>query len=132
MTNLCQYLYHKCVNMRANAGSHFSKFGPFYLACIATPLVVVDILRHILVDNNIWTVNDRPSPAMYRPGCDSSTIACLSAIGWIMTVGCTYTGYALLVVATVWASNVVPRIRSLWRKYRASQARAAAAAGSHV
>jgi len=118
MTNIAQYLFHKC---KARRGSHFDKYGPFYVACIATPLVVVDLLRHVLVDDGIWTANAALSPAMYLPYCNSATARCLTVVGWFFTIFCTWTGYALLVLATVWASNVILRVKSTWRKHRGTR-----------
>jgi len=114
MTNIAQYLFHKCCS---RPSPHLHKFGPFYIVLLAVPLVMADLTRHVLVDAGIWTPADSPSPVMYRDGCDSPTMACLSVIGWIFTVFCTYTGYLLLLVATLWASGIAPRVKALFRRF---------------
>ncbi|KAN0036728.1 hypothetical protein ACTFIV_002035 [Dictyostelium citrinum] len=120
LTNLAQYHFHKCTKRPSNRG-HWSKFGPFYLTAIAVPLATFDILRHILVDNSIWTIHSFISPAAYRPGCENENITCLSVMGWFSAIVFTYTGYACLLVGTIWAADLIPKIRKAWAQLRPSK-----------
>ena len=55
------------------------------------------------------------------------SIACLSAIGWIFTVGMTYTGFLIFFFASFWNANLVGKlmaIRAKWRALRQEEARA--------
>eukprot|EP01113_Clastostelium_recurvatum_P009883 TRINITY_DN1481_c0_g1_i1.p2 TRINITY_DN1481_c0_g1~~TRINITY_DN1481_c0_g1_i1.p2 ORF type:complete len:118 (-),score=0.88 TRINITY_DN1481_c0_g1_i1:156-509(-) len=115
MSNLAQYVFHKCKTRR---GTHWNRYGPFYLCAVAVPLVVADILRHVLVDNGMWTPADRISPAMYRPGCNQPIAKCLSPIGFVFTIVFTYTGYILLITGNLWAANLHTKLRDAWRKLR--------------
>ncbi|KNC77605.1 hypothetical protein SARC_09937 [Sphaeroforma arctica JP610] len=114
MSNISQYVWWKCANQRK--GTHMNRFGPFYLTLMAVPLVMADLTRHILQDSGYWP---SPGSSMYRSGCTSHWhILCLSKVGFWFTIVFTYSGFALLVVGTVWASNVVPKIRKAWRRIR--------------
>lgn len=45
----------------------------------------------------------------------------LSPIGWIFTIGCTYSGFVLLALAVLWNANVLAKlsqVRSRWRELR--------------
>jgi len=59
-------------------GTSFQKYGPFYLVCIATPLIMADLFRHVLQDSNVWP---EPGSAQYRPNCGDETMKCLSVVG---------------------------------------------------
>ncbi|EFA83018.1 membrane selenoprotein [Heterostelium album PN500] len=120
LSNLSQYHYHKCCTRRSDKG-HWYKFGPFYLTAVAVPFATVDILRHILVDNGLWTTKSRWSPAAYRPGCNSESMKCLSATGWFFVVFCTYFGYILLMVGTIWCADLHLKIKKLWKQLRPSK-----------
>lgn len=117
MTNIAQYVGHKCKSRRGK--THWQRWGPFYFCVIAVPLVILDILRHILMDAGMWTANSAINPSMFRVGCDDPTAKCLSVVGWIFTIMCTYTGYVLLIIGTVWAADLHIKIREVWRLRRA-------------
>eukprot|EP01133_Synstelium_polycarpum_P000451 gene451-538_t len=117
LSNLSQYHFHKCCQRRRDLG-HWHRFGPFYLTALAVPLATVDILRHILVDNGIWKMSDRWSPAAYRPGCTQMSMKCLNLNGWFFVVFCTYSGYILLMIGTIWCAELHIKIRDAWRSMR--------------
>eukprot|EP00727_Mastigamoeba_balamuthi_P012128 m51a1_g7538 hypothetical protein (147) ;mRNA; r:60466-61138 len=109
MTNIAQVLYHK-------EGKHFAKYGPFYLSLVATVLVLLDPLRHVLQDAKIWT-----NSSMYRPGCEPATIKCLSVLGVFFTIIFTYSGYAMLLVSVLWGTDLHKKVAAAWRVIRARQ-----------
>ncbi|EGC39469.1 hypothetical protein DICPUDRAFT_52650 [Dictyostelium purpureum] len=117
LSNLAQYHYHKCQSRPREKG-HWHKYGPFYLTLLAVPLATFDILRHILVDNQLWTVHSFVSPAAYRPGCTHENIRCLSVMGWFSAIIFTYTGYALLLTGTIWCAELHIKIKKLWQQLR--------------
>jgi hypothetical protein len=49
----------------------------------------------------------------------AETFRCLSAIGWLVTVVCTYVGFALFFVAVMWNSNLLPKMAQKWKVLRA-------------
>ena len=56
---------------------------------------------------------------MYRPDCEADWhFLCLSLTGWLFTIIFTYTGFACLIGGTVWAADLVPKIRRAWRDLR--------------
>jgi len=105
-------------------GSTWNKFGPLILVCCAFPLIIADPLRHVFQDANIW-----PSPGsnQYRAGCASETenenIKCLSIVGVFFTIIFTWSGFALLIVGTMWNANICAKIREIkeeWKELRSS------------
>jgi len=55
---------------------------------------------------------------------EAETFACLTAIGWIVTVGMTYAGFALFFFAMFWNANLatkLAKIRRKWKDLRAQQ-----------
>jgi len=115
LSNIAQFIFHKCGKRN---GRHFHKWGPFYLALLAIPLVLIDLSRHVLVDYGYLT-----GAGMYRNNCNSANISCLSPLGWFTTIFCTYSGYVLLVIANIWVSNLHMKIRDSWRKLRGSHSK---------
>lgn len=49
----------------------------------------------------------------------SESIACLSAVGWIFTVGMTYSGFLLFFFASFWNANLVGKLAAISAKWRA-------------
>eukprot|EP01132_Coremiostelium_polycephalum_P003582 gene3582-4462_t len=117
LTNLAQYHLWKCKQRRSDLG-HWHQYGPFYLTVIAIPLATFDILRHILVDNGLWTANSRYPPNEYRPGCTSGNIRCLSVLGVFSAIIFTYSGYILLMIGTIWCAGIHTKMIKLWQKLR--------------
>lgn len=106
--------------IRNRFGSCWQKYGPTILVCMAFPLIIADLVRHVLADKGVWTGH---SVAMYRDDCDEETIKCLSTTGVFFTIIFTYVGFILLACGTLWNANIVDKlkdIREKWRELRAA------------
>eukprot|EP00127_Corallochytrium_limacisporum_P004047 Clim_evm96s156 gene=Clim_evmTU96s156 len=114
MTNLAQYSLHKCSSSRGHYKTHWQRWGPAYLVCMAVPLVMADLIRHVLLDAGMWT----KGAGMYRPGCSGSNFKCLSVTGWLFTIVFTYLGFAVLMAGMIWSANVVPKVKAAWKQLR--------------
>lgn len=124
MTNIAQMLWYKC--RESGKYTHIGRFATFYLTCLAILLVMADPTRHVLQDAGIWG----ESSYMYRSGCNSDTLKCLSVIGVFFTVIFTYTGYGLLMFSVIWGTEVHVKIYNAWKAIREQQRQRAAAAAS--
>jgi len=105
---------------RTRFGSHWQVFGPLYLTIVSSLLILADPTRHMLLDFDIWPADYLSE---YRDDCDDESIACLSVVGWIFTIGCTYTGFIILTLATLWNANIIDKIdafKDRWRQLRQS------------
>ena len=51
-SNMCQFIYHSI--KVSPARSHFSNWAPFYLMVLATILVMIDLVRHVLQDSRTF------------------------------------------------------------------------------
>lgn len=49
----------------------------------------------------------------------SESIACLSAVGWVFTVGMTYSGFLLFFFASFWNANLVGKLAAIKNKWNA-------------
>lgn len=85
------------------------------LLALATPLLLADLMRHCLQDADIWPA---PGSAMYRDDCDSvrgiSGLMCLTAVGWIFSIICTYSGFILMITSVIWSANLGEKLRHVW------------------
>lgn len=124
-TNLAQYLINKSSGRQ---GSFWKRHGPVILALVAIPLIMADPTRHVLQDAELI------GGAMYRPGCHPNHglhgLLCLTVVGWLITVLCTYVGFALLLGGVLWAADMPAKLRLAWAATRTSAADATAAQGS--
>lgn len=105
---------------RNRFGTFWQKYGPTILVTIAFPLIIADLLRHVLADKGAWTSD---SVKMYRDDCDSETIRCLSVTGVFFTIIFTYVGFVLLAWGTLWNANILDKLRDVrekWRELRAA------------
>lgn len=98
--------------------------------CLSAAILCnLDPLRHVLLDSGFgasWM-------SMYRPHCAShSNWACLSVVGWTVTIGSTYVGFALLIAGVLWVSNVPATVAQLWRQARRRREVAAASSSSQL
>lgn len=41
-------------------------------------------------------------------------LRCLTAVGWIFSIFCTYTGFALMMASVVWSTRLFTKIRRAW------------------
>uniref|UniRef100_A0A7R9ZIP3 Uncharacterized protein n=1 Tax=Craspedostauros australis TaxID=1486917 RepID=A0A7R9ZIP3_9STRA len=48
----------------------------------------------------------------------AEAFACLSRIGWMVTIACTYIGFVCFVVGVVWNTNLHLKIRNRWKLLR--------------
>lgn len=121
---------------------HF--WGPFICTMIAAPLIMADLMRHLLQDQGIWKECDRPVGVTWDSRCTWSSsqykcnvmvtptssecidtkqenLAHLSPMGILFTIICTYTGFAFLFVGILWNANILKKcgqIREQWRELR--------------
>jgi len=81
-------------------GSHLKRFGPSYLVLAASFFVIVDPGQNVLGDIGVWDAPDSLDPLFQA---------------------CTYTGFALLTIGTLWNANIAEKIkdfRAKWRELR--------------
>ena len=90
----------------------FGVYGPALLISLASILIMADPMRHVLQDLNLI---DAP---MYKSKCHVETFSCLSIIGWLVTVFCTYFGFTLFFIGVLWNSNTLLKIVTQWRELR--------------
>jgi len=92
------------------------KYGPFYMVLISFPLIMADLIRHILQDTNVWP---EPGSAEYRDQCHEETMACLSTVGIIFTVVCTYLGFIFLAIGVFWNAKILSKLQEIWVRWKA-------------
>eukprot|EP00798_Chlamydomonas_sp_ICE-L_P006957 gene6957-2228_t len=105
--------------------THWKQYGAVYLFAIATPLLLADQMRHVLQDAGLWPA---PSSSMFRDDCDDVTglkaFTCLTLVGWLFTVICTYTGFICMLTGVFMSADLankkrndacgqIPRVRGL-------------------
>ncbi|KAF4749053.1 hypothetical protein FOZ62_007751 [Perkinsus olseni] len=56
---------------RKNVTPHIRKWGPFYMILVATVAVMMDLLRHVLLDAVNWSLHDPTSGKQYKFHLDS-------------------------------------------------------------
>lgn len=100
---------------RKRSAPHCNKWGPSYLVFMASILIMADLVRHVLQDANIWP---EPSSRQYRPGCHDETFRCLSSIGIVFTIFCTYIGFALLMTGSMWNADLLGKLSAMREKWR--------------
>jgi len=113
---------------------------------MATPLIMADLLRHLLQDQGVWKECERevtdtePFPTRCRwsssqykcniayTSPDSHCIATkeenmahLSLVGILFTILCTYLGFVFLFIGVLWNANIIKKckeIKTQWRELR--------------
>ena len=98
--------------------SFWKKWGPFILMAIASVLVCADPFRHVAQDFEWWP---SPGSSEYRQKCHDEAYHCLSPLGIFMTIGMTYVGFTLLLIAAFWNANVMDKcgaIKEQWNELR--------------
>jgi len=110
---------------KRRSGSRWHKWGPTYLTVAAGFLIMADLTRHILEDVGAWPERMGPGgiwgSGEYSATCPEETMHCLSLIGVLFTIVATYSGFALLVVGTMWNANIVDKLKQIkeeWRRLR--------------
>eukprot|EP00696_Hemimastix_kukwesjijk_P013454 gnl/Hemi2/26847_TR9031_c0_g1_i1.p2 gnl/Hemi2/26847_TR9031_c0_g1~~gnl/Hemi2/26847_TR9031_c0_g1_i1.p2 ORF type:complete len:117 (+),score=26.34 gnl/Hemi2/26847_TR9031_c0_g1_i1:381-731(+) len=102
-----QYVFFAAKTRR---GTHWNRYGPFYLITMGLPFIMADLTRHVVQDAGLCICS------MYNN--DGS----LSMYGWLFTIVFTYTGFALLFVGIMWSVEMWKKISKLWSKLRGTQA----------
>ena len=116
---MCFVIAYTAYKSRSRRGTHWHIFGPTYLVTAAAFLIMADLVRHVLQDLGWWPSGPWPGSSEYRHGCESENMSCLSAVGWIFTVVCTYSGFILLFIGTMWSANIVSKLKAIREKWKA-------------
>jgi len=110
---------------KRRSGSRWNKWGPTYLTVAAGFLIMADLTRHILEDIGAWPERMGPNflfgSGEYRDDCPEETMHCLYLMGVLFTIVATYSGFALLVVGTMWNANIVDKLKQIkeeWKRLR--------------
>ena len=114
MLGMSIYIYERRRKLKID--KWWSKWGPFVLMVMAALLVNADPLRHVLQDIEVW---ESPSSSEYRQKCHLEKYRCLSPLGLFMTLGMTYAGFTLLMVAALWNANIVEKCASIKKQWKA-------------
>lgn len=114
MLGMSIYIYERRRKLKID--NWWSKWGPFVLMVMAALLVNADPLRHVLQDIEVW---ESPSSSEYRQKCHLEKYRCLSPLGLFMTLGMTYAGFTLLMVAALWNANIVEKCASIKKQWKA-------------
>jgi len=111
---------------------------------IAAPLIMADLMRHVLQDAGVWKECDRLVGVKWDSSCtwSSSQYHCtiartatadhccktsqenmghLSPMGILFTIVFTYSGFACLFVGVLWNANILKKCRQIrdeWRELR--------------
>jgi len=103
-----------------------NRWGPFIITITAAFLIMLDPTRQFVLDHV-----DYDPLSMYVPtGCDTETLKCLSAVGWVFTIT-TWVGFVLLMWGTMWNANLLEKLRDIRDKWREIRAEAKANAQDH-
>jgi len=97
-------------------GSHLYRYGPFYLVLFSVPLVMADLTRHLLQDTNVWP---EPGSAEYRDGCEQENVTCLSIVGIVFTIVCTYLGFTCLAIGVLWNAKIWDKLKDIRQRWKA-------------
>jgi len=115
LLGIMAYTHYKA---KSRKGDFWTKYGPTILVYLSLPLIMADPLRHVLQDQGVWKP---PYSSEYRPDCDQEIIRCLSVLGVFFTIIFTYTGFALLIIGTMWNANLCAKLRQIrdeWKLIR--------------
>uniref|UniRef100_A0A7S4SIL6 Uncharacterized protein n=1 Tax=Alexandrium monilatum TaxID=311494 RepID=A0A7S4SIL6_9DINO len=152
ITNMLQFVFAK--TKRTRQGMSFCrKWGPFYCIFFALFLMMADLTRHLVNDawgtdctsldrdafpNSVLGFQDSPGGPFHPVGseyekyCRSvdagseyTSTGALSVYGWVFTIFCTWSGFALLFVGIFWALSLPQKVAAQWRAIRGARARAA-------
>jgi len=100
---------------RQNFKSWKRKYGPLMFTLAATPLIMADLVRHLLCDYNLWA-----DCGMYAGG-NAENLTNLTPIGWLFTIIFTYSGFICLFIGILWNADIVKKlsvIKQRWRQLR--------------
>jgi len=108
-------------------------WGPLILTLCCVPLIMADLVRHVLQDTNVWPECDRAENVIWDSSCtwasnqfkcteppsegciptSEENMAHLSVVGIIFTICCTYSGFACLFVGTLWNADIVNKLKHI-------------------
>lgn len=121
---------------RLHYKSFWKRNGPLILVTIAIPLIMADIVRHVLQDEGVW-LSCIPKPeggcywyssAEYKSGEAETTsdenLTHLSTIGILFAIVATYSGFILLAFGTLWNANIMSKLKVIKQKWRELRAQA--------
>jgi len=100
---------------KRRSGTAWNKWGPSILVIIASVLIMLEPTRHLWMDYHVLGSNW----AEYQESCDADWFYCLSAVGWLITIGATYIGFTLLLVGSLWNANIMSKLRLIRQKWNA-------------
>jgi len=136
------FIFWSLKNRRRSKGwCHY--YGPLCLTLTATPLIMADLVRHVLQDSGVWPECDRPNGLVWAPKCNwsSSQYKCnlpgpehcipnseenlkhLAPMGIVFTIVFTYSGFICLFVGTLWNANIIKKcgqLREKWSELRSN------------
>jgi len=112
-------------------------YGPLILTICCVPLIMADLLRHVLQDTGVWKECDRPKDVIWDSRCtwasnqfkcselpqygcvpnSHENMAHLSVVGVLFTICCTYSGFALLFVGTLWNANIMKKLKQIKQQW---------------
>jgi len=101
--------------IKRREGTRWQKNGPLIFVCMAVPLIMADLLRHVLQDVGTWP---EPGSSQYRDDCDAENVTCLTIVGVFFTIIMTYLGFTLLAIGTMWNANLCDKLREIRQKWR--------------
>lgn len=96
--------------IKRREGTHWQRYGPTYLTLLASCLIMLDVTRHVL--NDAYHILSE-----YRPGCHEETYHCLSVLGVFVTIIATYSGFGILIAASLWNGNVCDKVDDFKAKW---------------
>jgi len=101
---------------KRRSGTHWNKWGPSYFVGLAAIFIMMDPARHLFSDQGF--LGDWASEYK-NDNCNSETVECLSATGWLVTIGATYFGYLLLMIGSFWNAQLLTKLKALKVRWRA-------------
>lgn len=113
MLGLLIYGFTRIKARKAMMRRGWSVRGPFYLMIVAFFFVMAEPTRHVLNDSGMW-----PGGSQYRPYCPTKSFRCLSVVGWVVTIFCSYLGFITLFAAVLWDVDILRDIKEKWRELR--------------
>eukprot|EP01102_Stenamoeba_stenopodia_P003321 TRINITY_DN1326_c0_g1_i1.p1 TRINITY_DN1326_c0_g1~~TRINITY_DN1326_c0_g1_i1.p1 ORF type:complete len:131 (-),score=29.61 TRINITY_DN1326_c0_g1_i1:256-648(-) len=111
------YMFYAARKYRSHL-PHLKKYGPLYLTIVAGMLIMADLTRHVLADLGIWKSGPWPGSSEYRDDCNEETIKCLSGVGIVFTIICTYSGFILLFIATMWSGDIISKFKKIKAEFK--------------
>jgi len=116
-------------------------WGPLILTVCCVPLIMADLVRHVLQDTGVWKECDRGPEVIWDSSCtwasnqfkcsELPAIGCvpnshenmahLSTVGVLFTICFTYSGFALLFIGTLWNAEILKKlaqIKEQWYELR--------------